>query len=230
MDEIDWSELAEVYDHFNSTKYNVVLPMFCTWVVERLDERGLSDPERMVEVGCGNGLISEMLANWYPKTDFLLNDRHPAMVRFSRRRLESLGERVSMEEADGLDFLRGLADGSADVVLFSRSLYVLGNHESVAAEVMRVLSPDGLVFILDFLSAVDLAPLDEHFSSLEPEKWPLVRPVYEDFNDGIAEGRYRLHSKESLLSLWRGVGGKPVTYQTNMPHSNTHFMCTAKPE
>ena len=45
MSEIDWNELAEVYDHFNSTRYNVVLPMFCTWVVERLDERVGQKPQ-----------------------------------------------------------------------------------------------------------------------------------------------------------------------------------------
>lgn len=105
---------------------------------------------------------------------------------------------------------------------------MLPEHEAFAADLMRVLVPGGLVFVLDFLSGVDLEPLEVFFSEKEPEKWPRCRTIYEDFNDGIAEGRYRLHTQDSLLALWRGAGGRPVTYQTNLPASNTHFMCIAK--
>ncbi|MAG33302.1 MAG: hypothetical protein CL908_20695, partial [Deltaproteobacteria bacterium] len=169
MSEIDWDEFSRVFDRFNQPKYNIILPMFCQWIVDRLDERGGDDPARFVEIGCGTGLISERLVEGYPDSEFLLNDNNPAMLRIAAERFESSEAVVDLEESEGEVFLSGLETDSIEVAIFARSFYAMSDHAAVARETLRALEPGGRVILLDFTGPAAIEPLDAIFGKEEPE-------------------------------------------------------------
>lgn len=231
MAEIDWDAYARVYDVFNGPKYNVIVPAFCAWMVDRLDEAGGDDPSRMIEIGSRTGLLAERMANWYRETAFTLVEEQPAMARVARERFDgsdSGNGAVEVVESGGDAFVAGLPADSVEVLILSRSFYSLVDHERAAADMIRALKPDGRIFLFDFTQPVELAPLEDFFSAEEPADWPVCRAVYEDFNEGVRSGRYQLFDMNALVSLWRGVGGWPLKHQDNSPRSNTQFMAITK--
>lgn len=228
MSGIDWEAFATIFDHFNTAENNPVLPMFCAWLGDRLDDAGLESPASIVEIGCGTGLVSEWLSDWYPESRILLNDADAAMLAVARRNLASR-RGLRFEQQDGAVLLSGLTAGSVDVVVFARSFYALAEPHEVARLSLRALAPGGRVLVLDFTRPVELEPLDALFADREPDRWPLMRRVYEDFNEGIASGRYRLFDESRWSELWAGAGGRVVAYQSNEPASNTQFLCVAGP-
>ncbi|MEZ4332608.1 MAG: methyltransferase domain-containing protein [Myxococcota bacterium] len=221
MDGIDWKAFAEIFDDFNSEQYNPILPLFCHWAVDRLDGRD-SEPGRFLDVGCGTGLVVEAFVDWYPEASFLLVDSQPEMLASAHGRL-GRDPRIRIEASRAEPFLATLEPASLDVVLFARSFYALADHDRVASDAVRALRPDGLVLLLDFTGPIDLDPLDEMFGRIEPDRWPLCRRVYEDFNHGLVTGRYRTFTAEEMADLWRAAGGKLRDYQSNRPASGTHF-------
>jgi ubiquinone/menaquinone biosynthesis C-methylase UbiE len=223
---IDWDALANVIDVFSSEEYTPILHQFYPWMVEQLDARDL-EPSTFVDVGCGTALLSEKLLDWYPDAELVLIDGSPSMLARARERMA--GESgVRLIEAEAMRGLEGLEPGSVDALVFCRSFYALADPAKVAARSVELLSPDGVVFFYDFTRVYDLAPLDEFYGELEPERWPVCRALTVDFLEGIAEGRYRVYAEAELTALWGSAGAELVAYETHEPDFPQHQACLAR--
>ena len=100
---------------------------FHSWV---LDVAAITEHERVVEVGCGNGAYLERL----PTAVGL--DRSAGMVASARTHVENgllAGDVVALP----------LTDGAFDVVLAPHMLYHVADRVAVAHELRRVLAPNG---------------------------------------------------------------------------------------
>jgi SAM-dependent methyltransferase len=97
----------------------------------------------VVEVGCGTGQIGQWVVGpgRYVGFDLSLN-----MLGEFRRRLGDSRSQTLLIQADA-NATWPFADGSASVIFSSRAMHLLG-HEQVAAEVLRLASPDGAVLVL----------------------------------------------------------------------------------
>jgi ubiquinone/menaquinone biosynthesis C-methylase UbiE len=227
MPEIDWDALSQVIDVFSSEEYVPILHQFYPWMVDQLDERDL-EPETIVDLGCGTGLLTGKLVDWYPGSRITLVDANAAMLARARERLGDV-EDVEFVEASVEQALRDLANDSVEMMIFCRSWYALPNPDALAARAVEVLAPGGLIFLCDFTREIDVARQDEFYLELEPERWPVCRVLTIDFGEGIASGRYRIYSEEEIETQWRAAGADLVAYESHEPEFPLHRVAFTKP-
>lgn len=156
---------------------------------------------RVLELGCGTGLLSRHLVARYPDGDFVLTDVAPAMIGECRRNLADADARITYEVMDA-----GLATGHDDLDLIVTSMTLHWVSDAVASleRLRRLLAPDGLLL----------------FATLGPESFAEWRTVLETENlpsgvpdlpaiPGVVEQDYLTPDNDSLsfLRRMRAVGG-----------------------
>lgn len=101
--------------------------------------------ERVLDVGCGTGLLLERIVDRYPDSQVTGVDLSPAMVAQASRRL---ARRVTLEVADAeaLPF----STHSFDLVLSVSSFHFWPAPKDALAELRRVLRPGGRLVITDW--------------------------------------------------------------------------------
>jgi ubiquinone/menaquinone biosynthesis C-methylase UbiE len=101
--------------------------------------------ERVLDVGCGTGMLLERIVDRYPDSEVTGVDLSPAMVAQARRRLP---QRVTLEAADAeaLPF----STHSFDLVLSVSSFHFWPAPKDALAELRRVLRPGGRLAITDW--------------------------------------------------------------------------------
>jgi ubiquinone/menaquinone biosynthesis C-methylase UbiE len=225
--EIDWRAFSRVIDVFSSEEYAPVLRFFYLWIVDKLDERDL-EPEEFLEIGCGTGFMAEQLVEWYPDARFCLVDSSPEMLQVARERFSG-AENVAIIERAAEDFLATCEPESVATAVFCRSFYALRDPEQAAAATLRALRAGGLAFVFDFTSPQDLEAMDRFFNDAEPERWPIARVAYQEFNEGVASGRYSLFSEDQMRAIWAEAGAEVIDYDLHEPERLTHRFCILKP-
>jgi SAM-dependent methyltransferase len=101
---------------------------------------------RVLEVGCGTGVLTRTLARW-PEVDAVTGvDPAPSLIARARELAADLPN-VTFEEADGgsLPF----EEGRFDVVVFDSVLCHMVEPERGLAEAIRVLRPGGRLAVFD---------------------------------------------------------------------------------
>jgi 2-polyprenyl-3-methyl-5-hydroxy-6-metoxy-1,4-benzoquinol methylase len=103
----------------------------------------------VADVGCGHGASTILLAQAYPRSNFVGFDYHPASIEKARLRASEAGVagRVSFEVARAKDFPRN-GDGY-DLVAFFDCLHDMGDPAGAAAHVRSTLKPDGAWMIVE---------------------------------------------------------------------------------
>lgn len=226
MAEIDWDALSRSIDVFSSEEYAPILHQFYPWAVDRLDDRDL-EPRTILDLGCGTGLLSEKLVEWYPEASLTLVDANPSMIARARERLGH-HEAVAIVESTLERALAETPNETVEMMIFCRSWYALPDPDAVAARAMEVLAPHGLVFLFDFTRPIDVAQQDAFYQDLEPEQWPDCRVLTIDFAEGLRAGHYRVYSEAEITAQWRACGAELVAYETHEPDQPNHRVCFGK--
>lgn len=110
------------------------------WLLRRIEER---NPENVVDLGCGNGYLSQALsARGYRMTAIDPSEKMLAHARLSPdvRAIRGSGERIPLE------------DRSADMIVSFLSFRYM-DWPKALAEMHRVLRPEGTVIIVDMLAS-----------------------------------------------------------------------------
>jgi len=97
---------------------------------------------RVLELGCGTGLLSRYLVARYPDGNFTLTDVAPAMIRQCRRNLGELRTRVTYEVMDA-----SAAGGHdrLDLIVTSMMLHWLREPVDSLQRLCRLLNPNGVL-------------------------------------------------------------------------------------
>lgn len=106
-----------------------------------------SAPERVLDLGCGNGVLAVSAALAWPRARVIASDQSDAAVRATALTAEAAGvaERVAIHRADGTEALQ---DAEADLVLLNPPFHTGATvHAGVAHRLIRdcarVLAPGG---------------------------------------------------------------------------------------
>lgn len=111
-------------------------------------QAGLSDGQRVVEIGCGTGNLAIRLKRSCPGADITGTDPDPRALARAQRKAKGLtGIRFERAYAQDLPF----GDGGFDRALSSMMLHHLdeATKTAAAAELFRILKPGGQVHIVD---------------------------------------------------------------------------------
>jgi SAM-dependent methyltransferase len=104
----------------------------------------------MLDVGCGHGASTIMLAQAFPQATFVGIDLHVESIEIAWRRAEEAGvaDRVHFEVADASTW-RG---GDYDIVAFFDALHDLGDPVAAAAQARAALADDGILLVVEPLA------------------------------------------------------------------------------
>ena len=109
------------------------------WVFDQLEGQ---DGCRVLELGCGTGLLWQVNAPRVPASWTLaLTDSSEGMLAEARRRVDGLACRVEYRAMDAQEVT--FPDGAFDIVIASHMLYHVPDRDRAIAEARRVLRPGG---------------------------------------------------------------------------------------
>jgi malonyl-CoA O-methyltransferase len=95
---------------------------------------------RVLELGCGTGLLSRHLVARYPDGDFVLTDVSPAMIAECRNSLSGTEARVAYEI---MDAGQASAHGGLDLIVTSMTLHWLTDPVATLGRLRGLLAPGG---------------------------------------------------------------------------------------
>ncbi|MBE1237057.1 methyltransferase domain-containing protein [Phaeovibrio sulfidiphilus] len=110
-------------------------------LIERI---GLEHPARIIDLGCGSGLSSRMLAKRFPETRITAVDINPETLERARREGDADGRITFVDlRPDEWDTL-----GRADVVFSCGLFQKLPGHERIFPSLLKLLSPWGVFAVM----------------------------------------------------------------------------------
>lgn len=146
--------------------------------------------QRILEIGCGPGALTQSLARWYPEAEVIGLDRDSAFVSFAA------------QQAPGLTFLEGDAtalpftDGTFDVTI-SHTVVEHIEPSAFFGEQLRVLKPDGVCLVLSTRRSIHVAaPCAAEETPFERELWQRVEETYRKKMADYAVGAYAMSERE----------------------------------
>lgn len=100
----------------------------------------LTDARRIVDIGCGPGNSTELLAARFPKAEILGFDSSPDMLAAARKRLPG----AEFVEADVTSWT---PDGPVDLLYANAVFHWVPDHLSVLARLFETLAPGGVLAV-----------------------------------------------------------------------------------
>lgn len=107
----------------------------------------LEEGIQVVDVGCGHGASTILMAQRFPQSRFIGLDYHEGSIVVARRRAEEAGieDRLTFEVSDASD----LPPGRAGLVTMFDCLHDMGDPDGAARAVRRSLADDGTFMVVE---------------------------------------------------------------------------------
>jgi len=113
------------------------------WTMEALSAFRIDGNERILDVGCGDGAISELLSRKVPKGKVLAIDTSPSMIAYSKTTWERPNLQFDLQDIESAPYR-----GEFDLVTLFFTLQWLTNQNSSLQTCYESLAAGGRIWIL----------------------------------------------------------------------------------
>ena len=107
---------------------------------------------RVADVGCGHGASTLLMAEAFPKSEFVGIDYHDGSIAHAKQRING-PKNVRFEVARAQDY----ADSGYDLVTMFDSLHDMGDPVGAVAHIRKTLKPDGTLMLVEPMAGDSLA-------------------------------------------------------------------------
>ena len=118
------------------------------WPTQWLREQIHETIANSVSIGCGTGAFERDVAGQHIVEKITGIDLAPQPLARARELAAPFGSRISYEQADAFEFLRGK---TFDAIFFHQSLHHVQQLEDLLAGVHEWLKPDGLLYLNEYI-------------------------------------------------------------------------------
>ncbi len=166
------------------------------WAKELIEKMALRGDESILDIGCGDGKITEMLSH-LTRGEVVGVDFSPEMIGYAKA---AFSKPLFMQmDAQALSF-----NERFDVVFSNAALHWAKDHDAILQGIFKALKPKGRA-ILQMGGAGNGAKVFEAFHR--------IFPAYAEYFEGF-ESPYTFHSDKTYETLLKGVGFS--TYQAHL--------------
>lgn len=169
---------------FDGKKYKAASAHQKEWGAKLIHELNIAGAERILDLGCGDGVLTAQLAALTPQGSVLGIDASHGMIEIARTNV-----------ADNLSFaVRDINDlnleNEFDIVFSNATLHWIKDHDALFVNVHRALKPGGVLkfnfagdgncenFFAVVKEAIKLPQFAPYFASFE---WPWFMPSLEEY-------------------------------------------------
>lgn len=133
------------YERFAPTYDRIWVRYLARSIRLTVEHLSLGATSRVLDVGCGTGLLLNRLSRTHPEVELIGVDLSQAMLIVAQRRLAG---RASLADADAAAL--PFRDGAVDVLVSSSVFHHLPEPAQALAEWRRVLCPGGRLVVTDW--------------------------------------------------------------------------------
>lgn len=160
--------------------------------------------QKILEIGCGPGALSQALHRWYPKAEIIGIDRDSSFIDFASRQAPEIT--FKEDDATSLSF----QDNTFDATIS----YTVQEHiepSKFFGEQYRVLKDNGVCIVLSVRKGINIdAPCISEETEFEEEIWNRAEKYYTETKEKYGVGAYPLSEAELPLTM-ESYGFKNVT-------------------
>lgn len=200
--------------------------------VDLVNALGVDSPKNIIDIGCGPGNSTAVLAERFPDADIIGVDNSIEMIEKAR----SLYPEISFSMLDASGDLSA-STGAFDVVFSNSCIQWLPDHSSLIRDLMSLLVPNGVLAVQipnnfnepihRIIREISSSPRwTDKFTSSRPttvlsrsEYFNLLSEISSDFQLWETVYYHRMPSHEAILDWYRATGLRPYLSQLNTADS-----------
>ncbi|MGC9444358.1 MAG: class I SAM-dependent methyltransferase [Candidatus Methanospirareceae archaeon] len=179
---------------FNGARYEAASHCQREWGIELVEELRLSGDESILDLGCGNGIITRALADRVPHGRVVGVDSSPSMLKTAE------AHKTANIELRLLDITDIAFDAEFDVIFSNAALHWILDHRELLMRIYEALKPRGFMRV-QFGGAGNIVHLiaivrevmrtSEYAPWFVGFQWPWYMPLVEEYEALLAQTEFR---------------------------------------
>jgi len=176
---------------FDGEKYKRASDHQKSWGKKLISELGLRGNERILDLGCGDGVLTAELAKFVPDGFALGIDASESMIQTARRDHAAANLRFELHDINAIDF-----ESQFDLVFSNATLHWIKDHGRLLENVFKSLRPRGSARFQfagegscsKLIEVVrEMTSAEEYTGCFRGFDWPWYMPSVEEYRKLVAE-------------------------------------------